>query len=83
MSTKLNRIFLKIDGTKYRLPVVPEIIKTSCSSNNSSLAVVDRGEVTARNGRKEYQYSFSSFFPQKAFKGSIAQKNMLAPGKYV
>ena len=81
MST--NAMYLKIDGKKYRLPVVPEKIKTSVSAGNSSLTVVDKGEITIRNGRKAYQYSFSSIFPIRAFKGSIAQKDLKKPSVYV
>ena len=81
MST--NKMYLKIDGTKYRLPVVPETLKTTVQANNSSLNVVDKGEITIRNGRKAHQYGFSSFFPIKSFKGSISQSDMKKPTTYV
>lgn len=68
-----DEMYLKYGSEKLQIPVLPEEIKISCSSGNSSVSVIDIGEIIIKQGRKANQYSFSSIFPPYAFQGSTAK----------
>jgi len=54
---------------KLRLPVLPEKFTVSLGSKNSSVNVVELGEIVIKQARPAYQFSFSSFFPVGSFAG--------------
>jgi len=65
-----DEMYIKYGKTKLQIPVLPEEIKVSYSSGNSSVSVVDFGDIIIKQGRKAAQYSFSSIFPLYPFSGS-------------
>lgn len=76
-----DEMYIKCGKTKLQIPVLPEEIKVSYSSGNSSVTVIDFGDIIIKQGRKAAQYSFSSIFPLYPFSGSI--KNVSSPKTYV
>ena len=54
---------------KLQIPVLPEKFTVSIGSKNSSVDVVGLGEITIKQSRPAYQFSFSSFFPPTNFPG--------------
>lgn len=54
---------------KLQIPVLPEKFSVSVGSKNSSVDVVGLGEITIKQSRPAYQFSFSSFFPTTNFPG--------------
>lgn len=76
-----DEMYIKCGKTKLQIPVLPEEIKASYSSGNSSVSVIDFGDIIIKQGRKAAQYSFSSIFPLYPFSGSI--KNVSSPKTYV
>lgn len=54
---------------KLRIPVLPEKFKVSIGSNNSSVDVMELGEIVIKQARPAFQFSFDSFFPAKTFPG--------------
>lgn len=76
-----DEMYIKCNKTKLQIPVLPEEIKVSYSSGNSSVSVIDFGDIIIKQGRKAAQYSFSSIFPLYPFSGSI--KNVSSPKTYV
>lgn len=79
MST--DEMYIKCGNTKLQIPVLPEEIKISHNAGNSSVSVIDLGEIIIKQGRKATQYSFSSIFPLYPFKGSI--ETISSPKTYV
>ena len=67
---------------KIQLPVNPEKVTLSHNSSNSTINVVELGEVTIFQGRPAVQISFSSFFPTKKFPG-IKVNKLSTPRKLV
>lgn len=59
---------------KIQLPVNPESITITNGSSNSTINVVELGEVIIFQGRPAVQISFSSFFPAKKFPGVKVDK---------
>lgn len=57
------------EAEKLRIPVLPEKFTVSVGSKNTSVDVVGLGEITIKQSRKAYQFSFSSFFPATTFPG--------------
>lgn len=57
------------EAQKLRIPVLPEKFTVSIGSENSSVDVAGLGEITIKQSRAAYQFSFSSFFPKKTFPG--------------
>lgn len=54
---------------KLQIPVLPEKFSVSIGSKNSSVDVVGLGEITIKQSRPAYQFSFKSFFPPTNFPG--------------
>lgn len=54
---------------KLQIPVLPEKFTVSVGSKNSSVDVTGLGEITIKQSRPAYQFSFSSFFPVTSFPG--------------
>lgn len=54
---------------KLQIPVLPEKFTVSVGSKNSSVDVTGLGEITIKQSRPAYQFSFSSFFPPRTFPG--------------
>ncbi len=79
MST--DEMYIKCGKTKLQIPVLPEEIKISYNSGNSSVSVVEFGEIVIKQGRKAAQYSFSSIFPIYPFRGSI--NKVSSPKTYI
>lgn len=52
-----------------RIPVLPQKFNVTIGSKNSSVDVVGLGEITVKQSRPAYQFSFSSFFPCTNFPG--------------
>lgn len=52
-----------------QIPVLPEKFSVSIGSKNSSVDVTGLGEITIKQSRPAYQFSFSSFFPPTNFPG--------------
>ncbi len=57
------------ESEKLRIPVLPEKFTVSIGSNNSSVDVAGLGEITIKQSRPAFQFSFSSFFPVRTFPG--------------
>lgn len=57
------------EAEKLRIPVLPEKFNVSIGSKNTSVDVVGLGEITIKQSRPSYQFSFSSFFPARTFPG--------------
>lgn len=57
------------EAEKLRIPVLPEKFNVSIGSKNTSVDVVGLGEITIKQSRPAYQFSFSSFFPARTFPG--------------
>lgn len=79
MST--DEMYIKCGKTKLQIPVLPEEIKISYNSGNSSVSVVEFGEIVIKQGRKAAQYSFSSIFPIYPFRGST--NKVSSPKTYI
>lgn len=54
---------------KLQIPVLPQKFDVSIGSNNSSVDVTGLGEITIKQSRPAYQFSFDSFFPLTNFPG--------------
>ena len=54
---------------KLQIPVLPEKFTVNIGSKNSSVDVTGLGEITIKQSRPAYQFSFSSFFPVTTFPG--------------
>lgn len=54
---------------KLQIPVLPEKFSVSIGSKNTSVDVTGLGEITIKQSRPAYQFSFSSFFPPTTFPG--------------
>lgn len=54
---------------KLQIPVLPEKFSVSVGSKNSSVDVTGLGEITIKQSRPAYQFSFDSFFPASTFPG--------------
>lgn len=52
-----------------QIPVLPEKFTVSIGSKNTSVDVTGLGEITIKQSRPAYQFSFSSFFPASTFPG--------------
>lgn len=52
-----------------QIPVLPEKFSVSVGSKNTSVDVTGLGEITIKQSRPAYQFSFSSFFPTTNFPG--------------
>lgn len=52
---------------KLQVPVLPEKFNVSIGSKNASVDVTGLGEITIKQSRPAYQFSFSSFFPATTF----------------
>lgn len=76
-----DEMYIKCGKTKLQIPVLPEEIKISFNSGNSSVSVIDFGDIIIKQGRKAAQYSFSSIFPIYPFSGST--KKVSSPKTYV
>lgn len=59
---------------KIQLPVNPEKVAISHNSANSTINIVELGEIIVFQGRPAVQISFSSFFPTKKFPGVKVEK---------
>ena len=66
------------EAEKLRIPVLPEKFNVSIGSKNTSVDVVGLGEITIKQSRPAYQFSFSSFFPARSFPG-IGNVPLTAP----
>lgn len=56
--------FVKYDDYILQLPVNPEKVTVSCSSNNETKDVIKLGEINLLRGRRLCEISFDSFFPE-------------------
>ncbi len=74
MNTNKYQIWLEGDGTKFQLPVNPEIIKMSQNGANESITIANLGESTLIQKPKALVISFSSFFPAIYFSGCNPKK---------
>lgn len=54
---------------KLQIPVLPEKFTVSVGSKNTSVDVTGLGEITIKQARPAYQFSFGSFFPAANFPG--------------
>lgn len=54
---------------KLQIPVLPEKFTVSIGSKNTSVDVTGLGEITIKQSRPAYQFTFSSFFPTSNFPG--------------
>lgn len=52
---------------KLQIPVLPEKFNVSVGSKNASVDVTELGEITIKQSRSAYQFSFDSFFPATPF----------------
>lgn len=57
------------ESEKLQIPVLPEKFNISIGSKNSSVDIAGLGEITIKQSRAAYQFSFNSFFPAKPFPG--------------
>ncbi|MDE7244012.1 MAG: LysM peptidoglycan-binding domain-containing protein [Oscillospiraceae bacterium] len=57
------------ESEKLLIPVLPEKFTVSIGSKNTSVDVTGLGEITIKQSRPAYQFSFSSFFPVNTFPG--------------
>ena len=63
------QMYLELNGSKFRFPVVPEKVTTSYGSKNDRLQVCGVGEVTILQDSAAVNISFQSFFPKHYFSG--------------
>ncbi len=84
MTISSYNMWLSFDGGKelFQIPVNPEKIDVNNGSSNQSINITDLGEITIIQGRKQIQFSFSSFFPKTKFNG-ISVYELLSPNDYV
>lgn len=54
---------------KLQIPVLPEKFTVTIGSKNTSVDVTGLGEITIKQSRPAYHFSFSSFFPATNFPG--------------
>lgn len=54
---------------RLRLPVLPESFKVVNGSKNESVDIAGLGEITIKQNRPAFVFSFSSFFPSAEFPG--------------
>lgn len=66
------------EAEKLRIPVLPEKFSVSIGSNNSSVDVVELGEVIVKQAPPAYKFSFESFFPKTTFPG-VSVSSLTAP----
>ena len=57
------------EAEKLRIPVLPEKFTVSIGSKNKSVEVAGLGEITVKQARAAYQFSYNSFFPARRFPG--------------
>ncbi len=57
------------EAEKLRIPVLPEKFNVSIGSSNMKVDIAGLGEITIKQSRPAYQFSFSSFFPAGRFPG--------------
>ncbi len=62
------------EKNKIKFPVLPESITIKNGSNNTNVSIVGLGEITIKQDRKAFVYSFSSFLPADDFPGIHASK---------
>ncbi len=57
------------ESEKLQIPVLPEKVSVNIGSKNASVDVSGLGEITVKQSRPAYQFSFDSFFPASTFPG--------------
>lgn len=67
---------------KLQIPVLPQKFSVTIGSKNTSVDVTGLGEITIKQSRPAFQFSFSSFFPASHFPG-IENVALTAPLKCV
>lgn len=58
------------ESEKMRIPVLPEKFTVSIGSKNTTVDVTGLGEITIKQSRRAYEFSFESFFPATPFPGA-------------
>lgn len=79
MTTSSYEIWMTYDAESemIMLPVNPEKFQVTVGSKNSTVNIIGLGEITVMQGRPQFQFSFSSFFPAASFPG--LQTSSIAP----
>lgn len=68
------------DNKRLRFPVLPDKIQVKCGSQDSSVSIVDFGEITLKQSRPAYTISFSSYFAPVAVQGG--SEPQMTPKEY-
>ena len=76
-------IWLKGNGRRLRIPVLPSGYTVSSGQQNQTVNVVGLGEVTLRGKRGLLGISFSSFFPKRYDASYCETSSIRAPKEYV
>ena len=76
-------IWLKGNGRRLRIPVLPPGYTVSSGQNNQTVNVVGLGEVTLRGKRGLLGISFSSFFPKRYDVSYCETSSIKSPKEYV
>lgn len=82
MKPNRYQLWFESDGGKLKvqLPVNPEKLTVKKTSTNSSVTVMDLGEVTSFGEQTLSEISFSSIFPAKYFTGCSVEKPLFPAG---
>ena len=64
---------------KLQIPVLPQKFSVSIGSKNTSVDVTGLGEITIKQSRPAYQFSFSSFFHASRPAGPVKSMNRPSP----
>lgn len=76
-------LWLKGNGRRVRIPVLPPEYKVTSNQNNTTVNVIGLGEVTLKGKRGLQEITFSSFFPH-AYDSSFCEfQNIRSPRSYV
>lgn len=77
------QLWLKGNGRRLRIPVLPSEYKVTSVQNNTTVNVIGLGEVVLKGKRGLREISFSSFFPHRYDSSYCEFQNIRSPRSYV
>ena len=78
----MYRIDLKLDGTTYPIPVLPETLSVKCAGNSQTAMVLGLGEINRLRGQALTEVAWESFFPADLSLPCISTTRAYEPSEY-
>lgn len=78
----MYRIDLKLDGTTYPIPVLPETLSVKCAGNSQTAMVLGLGEINRLRGQALTEVAWESFFPADLSLPCISATRAYEPSEY-